>query len=94
MHHHHLDPKLKKRAIHRAKIIEGQIRGLTKGLENEEYCTNLLIQSLAVINSLKSLNALILENHLRTHVKNQMADPKQNEKAINELLTVYKLSEK
>ncbi len=93
-HKNHLDPKLKKRAVHRAKIIEGQIRGLTKGIESEEYCTNLLIQSLAAINSLKSLNALILENHLRTHVKHQMADPKQEEKAINELLTVYKLSEK
>ena len=94
MKHNHLDQRLKKRAVHRAKIIEGQVRGLTKGIESEEYCTNLLIQSLAVINSLKSLNGLILENHLRTHVKHQLVDQKQESKAIRELLEVYKLSEK
>lgn len=94
MHNHKLDPKLKKRAVHRAKIIEGQVRGLTKGIENEEYCTNVLTQSLAIINSLKSLNTLVLENHLRTHVKHQLTDPKLENKTINELLDVYKLSEK
>lgn len=92
--HNHLDSKLKKRAIHRAKIIEGQMRGLTKGIEEEQYCTNLLVQSLAIINSLKSLNRVLLENHLRTHVKHQLLDAKQENKAISELLMVYKLSEK
>lgn len=91
---HQLDTKLKRRAVHRAKIIEGQIRGLTRGIETEKYCTDLLTQSLAVINSLKSLNALILENHLKTHVKHQITDAKKENKVINELLTVYKLSEK
>ncbi|MBI4363372.1 MAG: metal-sensitive transcriptional regulator [Candidatus Doudnabacteria bacterium] len=88
-----LDQKLKKRAVHRSKIIQGQIKGLTRGIEREEYCTNLLMQSLAIINSLKSLNTLLLENHLRTHVKHQLADHRQEKKAIEELLTVYKLSE-
>lgn len=92
--HNHLDSKLKKRAIHRAKIIEGQMRGLIKGIEEEQYCTNLLVQSLAITNSLKSLNRVLLENHLRTHVKHQLLDVKQEDKTINELLTVYKLSEK
>ena len=89
----HLDQKLKKRAVHRSKIIEGQIKGLTRSIEREEYCTNLLMQSLAIVNSLKSLNTLLLENHLRTHVKHQLADRRQEKKAIEELLTVYKLSE-
>ncbi len=91
---HKLDSKLKKRAIHRARIIEGQIRGLAKGIGNEDYCTDLLTQSLAIINSMKSLNTLILENHLKTHVKHQFADVKQESRAIQELLAVYKLSEK
>ena len=92
--HHTLDQKLKKRAVHRAKIIEGQMRGLVKGIENEQYCTNLLIQSLAMINSLKSLNTLLLENHLKSHAVHQISDPKQRDKALRELLEVYKLSEK
>lgn len=90
---HHLNQAIKKRSVHRAKIIEGQVKGLIKAIENEEYCTRLLQQSLAITNSLKSLNGVLLENHLRTHVKHQMSS-KQDERAIKELLTVYRLSEK
>ncbi len=58
---------IKKRAIHRTKIIEGQFKGLEKMIEDEKYCMDILTQSLAIQKSLASLNKLILENHLRTH---------------------------
>ena len=90
----HLNQEIKKKSVHRAKIIEGQARGLVKGIEEEQYCPELLQQSLAIINSLKSLNGVLLENHLRSHVKHQLTNKKQEEKAIKELLAVYRLSEK
>ena len=43
-----LDQKLKKRAIHRAKIIAGQVKGLTQAIEKEQYCVELLNQSLSI----------------------------------------------
>ena len=89
---HKLDQKLKNRAIHRAKIIKGQMEGLTKAIEGEEYCPVLLGQSLAIQRSLKSLDAFLLENHLRTHVKHQMQSKGEDEKAIQELIKVYTLS--
>lgn len=88
------DQKLKKRAIHRAKIIRGQMDGLIKAIEKEVYCPDLLGQSLSIHRSLKSLDAFLLENHLRTHVKHQMRNKKEEEKAIKELLTIYALSNK
>ncbi|MCA9329157.1 metal-sensing transcriptional repressor, partial [Candidatus Saccharibacteria bacterium] len=31
-------PELKQRALHRTKILEGQMRGVQKMIENEDYC--------------------------------------------------------
>jgi DNA-binding FrmR family transcriptional regulator len=85
---------IKRRASHRSKIIEGQFKGLQKAIENEEYCMDILTQSLAIQKSLASLNKLILENHLRTHVSDMMSssDADQQEKAVEELLNLYELN--
>lgn len=89
-----LNQKLKKRAVHRAKIIRGQTDGLIKAIEKEVYCTDILEQSLSIQRSLKSLDAFILENHLRSHVKHQMQNKGEEEKAVKELIKVYTLSHK
>lgn len=91
---HALDQKLKKRAVHRAKIIKGQMDGLIKAIENEEYCPTLMEQSLSIQRSLKSLDTFLLENHLRTHVKHQMQNDGESEKAVKELIKVYTLLNK
>jgi DNA-binding FrmR family transcriptional regulator len=87
-----MDAKIKKRSIHRAKILEGQMRALTKAIESEKYCVDLLMQSLSIQQSLKSLSGLLLENHMRTHVKHQLRDPKKENKAVAELLQIFTLS--
>lgn len=85
---------IKQRALHRAKILEGQMRGIQKMIEDEDYCMDILTQSLAVQRSLSSLNKLILENHVRTHVKDSLgsSSKKAQENAIEELLSLYELS--
>ena len=62
-------------------------------IEQEEYCMDILTQSLAIQRSLASLNKLILENHLRIHVAEGFAEHNadQNEKMIDELLNLYEL---
>jgi DNA-binding FrmR family transcriptional regulator len=83
-----------KRVAHRAKIIEGQFKGLEKAIENEVYCMDILTQSLAIQKSLASLNKLILENHLRTCARDQLLSEKKADQdwAIEELLSLYELS--
>jgi CsoR family transcriptional regulator, copper-sensing transcriptional repressor len=84
--------ELKKRALHRSKILEGQMRGLEKMIESEEYCMDIITQSLAIQKSLRSLNKLLVENHLRTHVSDMYAaGGDSQERAIEELLKVYEL---
>jgi DNA-binding FrmR family transcriptional regulator len=84
---------LKKRALHRSRILQGQLRGLEKMIESEEYCIDIVTQSLAVQKGLSSLNKLIVENHLRTHVTEMMqGDEASRARAIEELLRVYELT--
>ena len=85
---------IKKRATHRSKIIEGQIKGLQKMIDQEAYCMDILTQGLAIQRSLASLNKLVLENHLRTHVTEMFnsEDDTVQEKAVNELLNLYELN--
>lgn len=85
---------IKKRAIHRSKIIEGQLKGLEKAIADENYCMDILTQSLAIQKSLASLNKLILENHLRTHVTEMFETGKgsDREKAVDELVSLYELN--
>lgn len=85
---------IKKRSLHRTKIIKGQIEGLQKMILGEEYCIDILTQSLAIQRSLRSLNKLILENHLQTHAVTALAskDMAIKESALQELLNLYELS--
>lgn len=84
---------IKKRALHRTRILEGQLRGLEKMIENEDYCVDIITQSLAIQKSLGSLNKLLVENHLKTHVTEMFdAGGGQRENAITELLRIFELS--
>lgn len=86
---------IKKRALHRAKILEGQMRGLQNMIENEEYCMDIITQTLAAQKSISSLNKLLLENHVRTHVTEMLASGSQDTKdtAVEDLLKLYELSQ-
>ncbi len=89
-----VNQQLKNRALHRAKIIRGQLDGLMKAIEQEAYCPKLMEQSLSIQKSLKSLDALLLENHIRTHVKQQLRQRGQDERAVRELIGLYTFNTK
>jgi CsoR family transcriptional regulator, copper-sensing transcriptional repressor len=85
--------EIKKRALHRSRILQGQLRGLEKMIDNEDYCVDIITQSLAIQKSLRSLNKLLVENHLRTHVTDMFeAGGDEREAAVTELLTVFELT--
>ena len=86
--------EIKKRALHRSRILQGQLKGIENMIEQEAYCMDILTQTLSIQKSLGSLNKLILENHLRTHIKADLTSGKKQRQdaAINELLDLYELS--
>lgn len=90
--HHAVNQKIKKRAVHRLKILRGQVDALAMAVEREVYCTELLHQSYSIQQSLRSLDTLLLENHLLSHVHDQMKKKDQYKKAITELIDIYTFS--
>ncbi len=85
---------VKQRIQRRLKIIEGQVRGLQKMVTEDKYCIDVITQSSAIRHSLGSVEDLLLENHLQTHVKEQMRSKKDAQKATKEVMKVYKLAKK
>lgn len=84
----------KQRVVHRSKIIEGQFKALIDAIEDDKYCIDILTQSLAIQQSLRSLNKLVLENHMNTHVKQGMSggDEKTKQVIIDEMVQLYHLT--
>jgi len=79
--------------MRRLKVLEGQIRGLQKMVDKEEYCIDILQQSSAAKNALSGIEDLILENHLSTHVIEQIKSG-NTKKPKEEIIQIYKLSKK
>ena len=79
---------VKEKAQKRINIIKGQLDGLQKMIDADEYCVDILNQSLAIQNSLRSLDSILFERHLKTHVAHQLIN--EEVKAIEELVTLFK----
>lgn len=79
--------------LRRLKLLEGQIRGLYKMVEQDTYCIDVITQTSAVKQGLSNVEDLLLENHLGHCVIEQMKTG-QIEKAKDEIIRVYKLKRK
>lgn len=89
----YIQDKNKSNLVRRLKLIEGQIRGLQKMIENDTYCIDIITQTSAVKQGLSNVEDLLLENHLSGCILNQVKSG-QSEKAKAEILKVYKLKRK
>ncbi len=88
-----MKPLLKTKLLKRLKIIEGQIRGLQKMINDGTYCVDVITQASAVKKAVSSFEDALLESHLSTCVVNQIKSG-QHAKAVGEVMKVYKLSKK
>ena len=66
--------------------IEGQVRGIKGMVENSAYCTDILVQVAAVNAALNSFNKVLLGNHIRTCVADDIRNGK--EETVDELVHV------
>lgn len=85
--------RLKKNSLRRLSLIRGQLNGLIKMIDAERYCVDIITQSSAIKEALSGVEDLILENHLSTHVLEQMKSGKEK-RAVDEILKIYKLAQK
>ena len=74
----------KKALINRLSRIEGQIRGIKNMIENDAYCTDIIIQVTAATAALNSFNKELLSEHIRTCVADDIRNGKDD--VIDDLL--------
>ena len=60
-----VDPDVKARNIRRLRLIEGQVRGLQKMVEDDRYCADILMQISSVHEALRSVGRELMRNHLK-----------------------------
>ena len=77
------------RIMHRLKISRGHLEKVIQMVENDDYCIDILTQSLAVQGALKEIDSLLLENHLNTCVVDDIKKGKTKE-TVEEILKVFK----
>lgn len=82
------EEKEKKDLMNRLKRIEGQVRGLENMLEKDAYCTDLIMQVSAVTSALNGFQKLLLENHLKTCVANNVRQG--NDEVIEEFAVLMR----
>lgn len=71
--------------VRRLKRIEGQVRGLARMIENDEYCIDILTQVSATTRALQSMSLALLDEHLRHCVTQALVDGGEDaETKINE----------
>lgn len=70
----------------RLSRVEGQVRGIRKMVERDAYCMDILMQVSAVNAALNSFNKVLLGNHIRTCVTEDIR--KGNEETIDELVNI------
>lgn len=77
-----------KKLINRLNRIEGQIRGIRKMVENDAYCTDILVQVAAVNAALNSFNKELLSNHIHTCVARDIREGR--DETVDELVDTLK----
>lgn len=70
--------------LNRLKRIEGQIRGIEGMIENDAYCTDVLTQVVAAKSALNSFSKVLLSNHIKSCVTNDIKEGK--EETVDELV--------
>ena len=82
--------KEQKDLLNRLSRIEGQVRGIRGMVERDAYCTDILTQVAAITAALNSFNKVLLAEHIRTCVAQDIRDGK--DETVDELVsTLQKL---
>ena len=87
---------LKDKTLINFKKAQSLLAKISKMVEGNEYCIDIMQQNLAVIGLLKSAHQMLMENHLNTCFKTAMAtkNEKRKQEMTEEILKVTKLFHK
>jgi DNA-binding FrmR family transcriptional regulator len=75
----------KKELLDRLRRIEGQVRGLQRMVEEDQYCIDVLTQVNSVTSALRSVGMGLLDEHVR-HCVTESIETGNGDEKVEELL--------
>jgi DNA-binding FrmR family transcriptional regulator len=85
----HSYTKDKAHLVRRLSRIEGQVRGIARMIEREEYCVDILQQTAALRAAIDAVSILILEDHVQGCVRTA-AEQGEADKYVDEVVDVVR----
>lgn len=82
------DTKEIKGMLNRLSVIEGQVRGVKKMLEEDRYCVDILTQVSSIQAALNGFNKQLLASHIKSCVCDDIKAG--NDQAVDELCDLLK----
>lgn len=73
--------------LKRLRRIEGQVKGIEKMIENDKYCSDILIQISAVRAAINKVGGLVLQNYSKECIKNTLEND-MDDKNIEDLIDI------
>ena len=85
-----MDLRVKKSLNARLKLVEGQIRGVSRMIYHNRYCTDVLTQTSAVCAALRRIEQEIIRDHLSSSVVTTLkrGSSRKKKEKINEMIAV------
>jgi CsoR family transcriptional regulator, copper-sensing transcriptional repressor len=87
----HAYSKDRAQLVRRLSRIEGQVRGIGRMIEREEYCVDILQQTAALRAAVDALSVLVLEDHIAGCVRTA-AERGEAEAYVEEVMDVVRRS--
>ena len=86
-----IDEETKGKALGRLRRIEGQVQGIPRMVEQEQYCVDILLQLAAVQGAVQQVQKLLLGRHIASCVSDAMrsGSTRERQKKMDELLDVF-----
>jgi CsoR family transcriptional regulator, copper-sensing transcriptional repressor len=88
-HFRHSYSRDKAQLIRRLSRMEGQVRGIARMIEREEYCVDILQQTAALRAAVDALSVLVLEDHVQGCVRTA-AERGEADQYVDEVIDVVR----
>jgi DNA-binding FrmR family transcriptional regulator len=87
-----VDEQVQKNALRRLSIIEGQVRGLRRMVEEGTGCVEILTQISAIHEALRGVGKVVVRHHIETCVTDGLKTDKKKQHQDELMDLIYKLS--
>ena len=90
-HRSEIPNDLQEQLLRRLSRAEGQLAGIRRMVEENEYCVDILVQIAAVRGALGRVGQMLLSSHIEHCVATafRSGDEEESERQVNELMDVF-----